>query len=205
MAELSATAGDEAFVPRRPATGDALLSSSGQIATQMFLERSRYYLSGEYLPKLRHCVAALPDELVWHRANDSSNSIGNLLMHLSGNVRQWIVAGIGGQPLERDRAAEFSARDGPPAQSLISNLESALADADAVLAKLSTDDLTRPCTIQGRETTVLAAIYHVVEHFAMHTGQIVLLTKAHVPGAIHFYDDSDRTTRPLRGGEEGIR
>lgn len=205
MAELSATPGDEGFVPRRPATGDALLSSSGQIAAQMFLERSRYYLSGEYLPKLRRCADALPNELVWHRANDSSNSIGNLLMHLAGNVRQWIAAGIGGQSVERDRAVEFSARDGPSAQSLISNLESALADADAVLAQLSADDLTRPCTIQGRETTVLAAIYHVVEHFAMHTGQIVLLTKAHAPGSIHFYDDSDRTARPLWGGAEGIR
>jgi len=163
---------------------------------EIFLERSRHYLSGEYLPKLRHCVATLPNELVWHRANDSSNSIGNLLMHLAGNVRQWIGAGIGGQSVERD---------GPPAQSLISNLESALADADAVLAQLSADDLTRPCTIQGRETTVLAAIYHVVEHFAMHTGQIVLLTKAHAPEAIHFYDDSTPTARPLWGGTEGNR
>jgi uncharacterized damage-inducible protein DinB len=174
-------------------------------SAEIFLERSRYYLSGEYLPKLRHCVSALPGEVVWARANESSNSIGNLLMHLAGNVRQWIVAGIGGHPVERDRAAEFSARKGPSAQSLIDNLESALTDADAVLAKLTADELTRSCTIQGRETTVLAAVYHVVEHFAMHTGQIVLLTKAHAPGAIHFYDDSDGTAGPLWGGAEGIR
>ncbi len=79
MTELSATTGDEGFVPRRPATGDALLSSSGQMAAQMFLERSRYYLLGEYLPKLRHCVAALPNELVWHRANSRS-----LRLHAAG-------------------------------------------------------------------------------------------------------------------------
>ena len=170
-----------------------------------FLERSRYYLSGEYLPKLRHCAAALPDEALWQRANESSNSIANLLMHLAGNVRQWIVSGIGGRPVERDRAAEFSARTGPSARALLGDLEAAVAESDSVLAGLSEEDLVRPCTIQGRETTVLAAIYHVVEHFAMHTGQIVLLTKARAPGAISFYDDSGWTARPLWGGDEGTR
>ena len=169
----------------------------------IFLERSRYYLSGEYLPKLRHCAAALPNEAVWQRSNESSNSIGNLLMHLAGNVRQWIVGGIGGQPVERDRAAEFSTRTGPSARALLRDLEAAVAESDAVLAGLSEEDLVRSCTIQGRETTVLAAIYHVVEHFGMHTGQIVLLTKARAPDAIHFYDDSGWTARPLWGGTEG--
>jgi uncharacterized damage-inducible protein DinB len=169
----------------------------------IFLERSRYYLSGEYLPKLRHCMAALTDEAVWQRANESSNSIGNLLMHLAGNVRQWIVGGVGGQPVERDRAAEFSTLTGLPARVLLSELEAAVAESDAVLAGLSDEDLVRSCTIQGRETTVLAAIYHVVEHFGMHTGQIVLMTKACMPAAIHFYDDSSWTAPPLWGGTEG--
>lgn len=172
-------------------------------AAEIFLERSRYYLSGEYLPKLRHCVAALPDQMVWQRTQESSNSIGNLLMHLAGNVRQWIVGGIGGQPVTRDRPLEFSTRNGLPARALLTDLEAAIAESDAVLAGLSEADLARPCTIQGRETTVLAAIYHVVEHFGMHTGQIVLLTKACAPGAIHFYDDSSWTARPLWGGAEG--
>ena len=147
----------------------------------------------------------MPHEAEWERANESSNSIGNLLMHLAGNVREWIVGGVGGKPFDRHRADEFATRNGLPVESLVTNLENALAEVDAVLAELSADDLNRPCTIQNRETTVLAAIYHVVEHFAMHTGQIVLLTKAHAPGAIHFYDDSDRTARPLWGGAEGIR
>jgi uncharacterized damage-inducible protein DinB len=174
-------------------------------AAEIFLERSRYYLSEEYPAKLRKCIAVLPDGAVWARANDSSNSIGNLLLHLAGNVRQWIVGGVGGRPVERDRPAEFAARDGPDASTLLENLESAVSEADSVLAELSEEDLLRPCTIQDRQTNVLAAIYHVVEHFAMHTGQIVLLTKACVPGAVHFYDDSGWNAPPTWGGTEGMR
>ena len=174
-------------------------------ADEIFLESTRYYLSTEYLSKLRLCVNVLPEESVWQRPNESSNSIANLLAHLTGNVRQWIVEGVGGQPVDRDRAAEFSARSGPTAKALFERLESAVEEADAVLAGLSADDLTRPCDIQGRETTVLAAIYHVVEHFAMHTGQIVLLTKVYAPDAIHFYDDSGWKANPLWGGSESHR
>lgn len=174
-------------------------------AAEEFLERSRYYLSGEYLPKLRQCLAALPEDAVWRRANESSNSIGNLLLHLAGNVRQWIVSGVGGRNVKRDRAAEFSARDGPSGTDLIENLAKAVAAADLVMAGLTVEDLVRPCMIQERSTTVLEAIYHVVEHFAMHAGQIVLLTKAYSADRIHFYDDSTPTARPLWGGTEGIR
>jgi uncharacterized damage-inducible protein DinB len=171
---------------------------------ELFLARSRYYLSGEYLPKIRKCIEALPPEAIWRRANESSNSIGNLLLHLAGNVRQWIVEGIGGKQVNRDRAAEFSARDGASGKALVENLERAIAEVDSVLAGLTSHDLTRECEVQERDNTVLSAIYHVVEHFAMHTGQIVLLTKAYAPDAIHFYDDSAWTARPLWGGSEGM-
>jgi uncharacterized damage-inducible protein DinB len=126
-------------------------------------------------------------------------------MHLAGNVRQWIVDGVGGQPVERDRAAEFATRAGPSAKELIDALDSAVMEADAVLSRLSADELVRRNTIQDREQTVLEAVYHVVEHFAMHTGQIVLLTKAYVPGAVRFYDDSTPMARPLWGGTERMR
>jgi uncharacterized damage-inducible protein DinB len=120
-------------------------------------------------------------------------------------VREWIVGGVGRQSVKRDRAAEFSERHGPDAAALIENLAKAVAAADSVLAALTVEDLPRPCTIQQRNATVLEAIYHVVEHFAMHTGQIVLLTKAYSPDRIHFYDDSTPTARPIWGGAEGIR
>ena len=176
-----------------------------QNAGQTFLERSRYYLGEEYPVKIRQCVLALPEDALWARANESSNSIANLLLHLAGNVRQWLVGGVGGFPVTRDRPAEFAARDGPDAATLLETLESAVREADSVMVGLSEADLLQPRTIQGRETTVLAAIYHVVEHFAMHTGQIVLLTKASSPGAVQFYDDSVATATPMWGGREGMR
>jgi uncharacterized damage-inducible protein DinB len=169
-----------------------------------FLERSRYYLANEYPAKIRLAVESLEPDIVWKRPNEQSNSIGNLLLHLSGNIRQWIVAGVGGEPSERNRSAEFSARDGPDVAELLTRLEATVRDADRVLAALSDADLSRRHTIQGRETTALGAIYHVVEHFSMHTGQILMMAKMYAPGTVTFYDDTDGIAIPLWGGREGI-
>jgi uncharacterized damage-inducible protein DinB len=163
---------------------------------EIFLSRSRYWLIKEYPIKLRHCVNALPPAAVWARPNDSSNSIGNLLIHLTGNVTEWILGGVGGQSVTRRRSAEFEQNDGADAATLLDNLEAVLREADAVLASLTNRDLERSIVIQERETTVLGAVYHVVEHFAMHTGQIVLLTKTYAPGKIRFYEDAGGLARP---------
>lgn len=171
----------------------------------LFLERSRHFLSFEYPVKIRGAVGPLSYESIWRRPNDDSNSIGNLLLHLAGNIRQWIVSGIGGVPGDRDRAAEFATRDGPAGEELIELLASAVRDADAVLARLSGSELTRPVTIQGRETTIMAALYHVIEHFSMHTGQIILLAKMYSPGTVRFYEDAGGLAIPLWGGSEGMR
>lgn len=165
-------------------------------AAEIFLARSRYWLTKEYPIKLRHCIDALSRDAVWARSNGSSNSIGNLLVHLTGNVTEWIVGGVGGQTYERYRAGEFEQVEGGNGRELLDNLERALGAADAVLAELTDKDLARRLVIQDRETTVLGAVYHVVEHFAMHTGQIILLTKIYAPGKIHFYEDAGGLARP---------
>ena len=162
-----------------------------------FLARSRYWLSKEYPIKIRRCVATLPRAVIWARPNQSSNSIGNLLVHLTGNVTEWILGGVGGRSISRYRAAEFAQRDGAEAATLLDNLEAVLKEADSVLATLTEQDLERAVVIQERETTVLAAVYHVVEHFAMHTGQIIFLTKMYGPGKIHFYEDAGGVARPI--------
>ena len=162
-----------------------------------FLERSRYYLATEYPKKIRLAVEGLSHDIIWNRPNDESNSIGNLLLHLSGNIRQWIVGGVGGESSVRDRSAEFSARDVPGADELLARLESTLRDADRVLAGLVETDLSRSVVIQRRETSVFAAIYHVVEHFSMHTGQILLLAKMYAPGSVKFYEDAGGIAIPL--------
>jgi uncharacterized damage-inducible protein DinB len=165
-------------------------------AAEIFVSRSRYWLTKEYPIKLRHCINALPPGTVWARPNDASNSVGNLLVHLTGNVTEWILGGVGGQTISRYRAGEFAQKDGRDGPALLDDLEAILLKADSVLAGLSAKDLERSIVIQGRETTVVGAIYHVVEHFAMHTGQIVFLTKIYAPGKIHFYEDAGGLARP---------
>lgn len=166
-------------------------------ADELFIERSLYYLTREYPSKIRQCIEILPESAIWARSNESCNSIGNLLLHLAGNIRQWIVGGVGQHPVERNRPAEFSAREGATGIELLQKLEAVLRESAMVLTSLPADELSAPRHIQGRDTTALGAVYHVIEHFAMHTGQIVQLTKEHVPGAIHFYEDEGELARPL--------
>ena len=151
---------------------------------------SRRYLR-EYLTKIRLAVSVLDDHVVWARPNESSNSIGNLLLHLAGNARQWIVSGVGGATDVRDRESEFDQRTPLPVTALIDRLEQTISDADRVLSALSPADLHARRVIQANDVTVLEALYHVVEHFSMHTGQIILLAKAEQPDRVRFYEMVD--------------
>jgi uncharacterized damage-inducible protein DinB len=144
---------------------------------QTFLDESRRLLTSDYLPKIERCLAGLGDEDIWWRPNEASNSIGNLLLHLCGNVRQWIVGGVGGREFERDRQREFDERGRLPAAELLDRVRSVVAEADAVITGLDAEALTGERSIQGHDVNVLTAVYHVVEHFSMHTGQIIFLSK----------------------------
>lgn len=168
-----------------------------------FIERSRHYLAYEYPTKIERCLASLPTDAMWRRTGDGSNSIGNLLLHLEGNVRQWLVSSVGGAPDHRERSAEFAAREGADARTLFASLSATLLHADVVLASLTPDDLLTNRVIQGRDVTVLDAVYHVVEHFALHTGQVILLTKAYEPGSIRFYEDAGGLATPRWPTEGG--
>jgi len=160
-----------------------------------FLKESRSLLVGDYLPKIERCVTLLTDEQIWWRANSSSNSIGNLLLHLSGNVRQWIVVGLGDANDERDRDAEFAQRSVIPRDELLDRLRHTLHEADQTLGSFDDERLLDQFKIQGLETSALAAIMHVVEHFSMHTGQIFFLTKLLTNKDLAFYDFS--TGKPI--------
>ncbi|HZJ01331.1 MAG TPA: DinB family protein [Gemmatimonadaceae bacterium] len=170
-----------------------------------FLERSRYYLAYEYPTKIRLAVENLDDAVMWKRPNEESNSIANLLLHLAGNVREWIVCGIGGTFSDRNRASEFAAKEGFTRPQLLSALSESVLGADKVLGSLSNSDLEKEITIQGRDTTVFAAIYHVVEHFSMHTGQIIMLAKIYRPGSVHFYENAGGIAVPVWGGTERMK
>jgi uncharacterized damage-inducible protein DinB len=142
-----------------------------------FIEESRAFLTQSFLPKIERCIDQLSDEDIWRRSNETSNSIGNLLLHLAGNVRQWIISGIGGEPDNRVRQQEFDERAIIPKAELISKLKGTVLEADRVLSEVNPEELLEKRKIRGNEVTMLYAIYHVVEHFSMHTGQIIFITK----------------------------
>ena len=153
-----------------------------------FIARSRFHLTQDYLPKIERCLDFLSDEQIWWRANAQSNSIGNLLLHLSGNVRQWIVNGLGSGAGVRDRDAEFAQREMIPKDELRLLLKQTLHAVDTTLEQYDANRLLESRTIQGTNVSALAAILHVVEHFSMHTGQIVYITKLLTAHDLHFYD-----------------
>jgi len=141
------------------------------------LSDARRFLSADYLPKIARCLDTLSEDDVWWRANPASNSIGNLILHLDGSTRMWVVGVAGGRPVTRDRASEFAER-GPIAKDiLLRQLRATLAEVDATLAGLDGDTLLERRKSSREEVTVLSAILHAVEHFSMHTGQIILLAK----------------------------
>jgi uncharacterized damage-inducible protein DinB len=158
--------------------------------SQSFINESRRLLVEEYLPKLERCLEKLTDEQLWWRANPESNSIGNLLLHISGNARQWIVCGLGGASDERKRQTEFDERGGISRTELLSKVRTTVAESDKVLAGFDSSLLLNEYQIQGTTSTALAAIFHVTEHFSMHTGQIILLTKMLANVDLDFYDFS---------------
>ncbi|HEX8143209.1 MAG TPA: DinB family protein [Pyrinomonadaceae bacterium] len=155
-----------------------------------FVAKARSYLAGDYLPKIERCLEQLTDEAVWWRSSEESNSIGNLILHLSGNARQWIVSGVGGKPDSRVRHREFDARVVIARAQLLARLKETLEEVDEALARLDGSSLLERRLIQGHEVTILEAIFHVVEHFSMHTGQIILLTKMLTGSDLRFYDFS---------------
>lgn len=168
---------------------------------QLFLDTARHYLMEQYLPKIRRCLEVLSEEDVWWRPNAESNSVGNLVVHLCGNVRQWIVSGVGGRPDLRERAKEFAADGGydgvaMDGAALLDRLTETLSEVDDVLAACSTDDLTRRAVFQGDELTVLEGIFHAVEHFSMHTGQIVYVTKLRTGRDLRFYEVEGGIAKP---------
>jgi uncharacterized damage-inducible protein DinB len=154
---------------------------------EQFLALSRDYLMEDYVPRILLCLRQLSEADVWWRGNEASNSIGNLVLHLAGNARQWIVAGVGGAPDQRDRPAEFSADHGSVAD-LTAHFERVMAEVKGALARITPAQLDESRHIQGIETTVMGAIYHVVEHFSTHTGQIVLLAKLRLGRDLGFWE-----------------
>jgi len=164
---------------------------------QVFLDFSRRKLQ-QFAARIEDCLGRLTEEQIWARGADNENAIGNLVLHLSGNVRQWIVSGVGGEADIRQRDAEFAAREGPSAAELAARLRGAVAEAVAVLESLPAERLAERVCIQGYDVTILEAIYSVVEHLSGHTGQIIFATKLLTGKDLGYY--LHLSGSPLPGG-----
>jgi uncharacterized damage-inducible protein DinB len=145
------------------------------------------------LSKIETAVALLNDEQVWARGHETTNSVGNLLLHLAGNVRQWIICGVGGENDRRDRDAEFAQREKIPTAELLAKLKQTWEEADRTLQSAVAQDLLAQRKIQGYDVSGVMAIFHCVTHFSGHTGQILWAVKQVTGEDLGFY-------RYLQGG-----
>jgi len=153
-----------------------LKQTKTRVATIFLADVSRS-MAKQNLPVVLKCLRQLSEEDIWWRPNSASNSAGNLVLHLCGNVRQWIISGLGGADFKRERDREFSEQGPVPQQALALQLRRTVKEACAVLTKLSDDILVKKYKIQGYHVTGLEAALHVAEHFSYHTGQIIYITK----------------------------
>jgi uncharacterized damage-inducible protein DinB len=167
-------------------TGQARIAEMADALPREFLEYSADKLR-QLSGRIESCLGTLSEEQVWARGSENENAIGNLVLHLGGNVRQWIVAGVGGAPDMRERDQEFAARDAVPVPELVERLRATVAQAVAVLDRVTAERLAQRIVVQEYEMSVLSAIYHVVEHFSGHTGQIIFATKMLTGSDLGFY------------------
>ena len=141
------------------------------------LKEARRVLVEVYPPRIARCLNLLSEKEIWWRPNPASNSVGNMVLHLQGNVRQWIISGLGDQADHRDRDREFAERGTLSRRDLLAGMRKTVREADKTLSRLGEADLLQKYSIQGFNVTGLQAVCHVAEHFAFHSGQIIFVTK----------------------------
>ena len=161
------------------------------IITNLLLSETRRRLFDEGIPRIKKCLNMMTETEIWYRPNPNTVSAGNLVLHLCGNVRQWIVSGIGGQPDVRDRDAEFAEIGPIPTHTLITMLDQLQKDVDAVLNTVTPQELTRMRKVQIYEESGLSILVHVVEHFSYHVGQITYMVKSRKDVDTGYYAGKD--------------
>jgi uncharacterized damage-inducible protein DinB len=129
-------------------------------------------------PRLEKCLARLTEEEIWFRPNAETVSVGNLVLHLCGNVRQYIISGLGGASDVRARAREFSEKGPVPTGELLGLLRSTLSEARKVMEGLDLARLLEVRRVQGFDCSVVGILIHVVEHFSYHVGQVTYSVKS---------------------------
>ena len=164
------------------------MPNATQIHTALIQEVD-HRLFDESLTRILECLEKLTDEQIWWRPNESSNSIGNLVLHLCGNVRQWIGTGLGNLPDTRKRQTEFDERRQIERDVLVSELVSTMTMAKSVISNLPEKELLTSRPVQTFNETGMSILIHVTEHFSYHTGQIAYITKLLSGKSLSFYEE----------------
>ena len=132
----------------------------------------------ESIPRLKKCLDQLTEEEVWQRPNKHSNSMGNLVLHLEGNIRQWVLSGLAKEPDVRKRQAEFEEQGPIPKAKLLAGLEKTMEEVGEALDRIQPEDLMTQHEVQVFHESGLSILIHVVEHFSYHVGQLTYYVKA---------------------------
>jgi Protein of unknown function (DUF1572) len=132
----------------------------------------------EALDKIKHCIGQLTEAQIWLRPQPVLNSIGNLMLHLAGNLTQWVAIGVGGGEDKRNRPAEFAERGPIPVADLLARLEDAVNKSAAACEHATAAELARVRRIQGFEVSGIGALFHSIPHFRGHTQEIIHMTRA---------------------------
>lgn len=159
-----------------------------RIFRDLLIREVKRRLFEESIPRLKQCLGELSEEQIWQRPNEHSNSVGNLVIHLCGNMRQWILSGLAGQPDIRERDKEFSQRDPIPTHQLIQQLDELAEQVDKALDDVQPEDLLSGHDVQIYRESGLSILVHVVEHFSYHVGQITYIVKATKDIDTGYYD-----------------
>ena len=153
---------------------------------KLYIEWCRFRLMSHYWPRVQRCVDELSNDDIWWREHETNNSIGNLLLHLTGNLNQFVLSGIGGDPDTRNKPQEFSERQQTPKDELLRRLNDALLETDRTLARLDPAHLLDKTRIQDRDRSIFEVLSVVLEHFALHVGQIIYISKLRTGKDLEF-------------------
>ncbi|MDX1406850.1 MAG: DinB family protein [Saprospiraceae bacterium] len=167
------------------------MSDESRHITELLIGETKRRIRDECLERVLYCLDQLTEDQIWWRPNDQSNSIGNLVLHLCGNMRQWILAGLAGNQDVRQRQQEFDERGPVSKNELKRQIQTVVGEIIPVIEQVMPEDLSTIHSVQVYRETGLAILIHVTEHFSYHTGQIAWITKMLTSEDLGFYADVD--------------
>ncbi len=159
--------------------------------TTAFIAEIKRRLFEESMFRLKKCLTELTEAQIWYRPNKSSNSVGNLVLHLHGNVRQWVVAGLGKNKDIRERQQEFDEQGPVPVAKMLADMEQLMIEVDAILDNTTSADLLEVRNVQGYQESGLSILVHITEHFSYHIGQMTYIVKMLKDKDMGYYEGHD--------------